>query len=104
MIAYLRLFITACSVALSLHVDTEWGDMWNILMRESGNETPSRHKQNKTSTAYGIGQFLNSTWKETGIAKTDDEYLQMKAMYIYIHKRYGTANKALKFHRRNGWY
>lgn len=39
------------------------------------------HAQNRSSTAYGIFQFLNSTWKGTGIAKTSDPRLQVEAAF-----------------------
>jgi hypothetical protein len=37
--------------------------------------------QNRRSSAYGVFQFLNSTWKGTGIAKTSDPSLQIEAAY-----------------------
>lgn len=37
--------------------------------------------QNRRSSAYGIFQFLNSTWKGTGIPKTSDPGLQIEAAY-----------------------
>lgn len=39
------------------------------------------HAQNRSSSAYGIFQFLNSTWKGTGIQKTSDPGLQIEAAY-----------------------
>lgn len=39
------------------------------------------HAQNRRSTAYGLYQFLNSTWKGTGIQKTSDPSLQIEAAY-----------------------
>lgn len=37
--------------------------------------------QNRRSTAFGIFQFLNSTWKGTGIQKTSDPGLQVEAAF-----------------------
>jgi hypothetical protein len=37
--------------------------------------------QNRSSTAYGVWQFLNATWKGTGIQKTSDPRLQIEAAY-----------------------
>lgn len=37
--------------------------------------------KNRYSTAYGIFQFLDSTWRSTGIAKTSDPALQIEAAY-----------------------
>lgn len=39
------------------------------------------HAQNRSSSAYGILQFLNATWEGTGIAKTSDPWLQIEAGY-----------------------
>ena len=46
------------------------------------------------STAYGIAQFLDSTWAGTGIAKTSDGYRQIDAGLIYIENRYGSPCSA----------
>jgi Transglycosylase SLT domain len=60
--------------------------------------------QNPTSTAYGIPQFLNSTWASTGIAKTSDGYRQIDAGLIYIENRYGSPCGAWSHSQANGWY
>ena len=39
------------------------------------------HAQNRRSSAYGVLQFLDSTWRSTGIAKTPDPWLQVEAGY-----------------------
>ena len=44
--------------------------------------------QNPTSTAYGIAQFLDSTWGPYG-PKTSNPGLQIKYGLEYIHDRYG---------------
>ena len=60
--------------------------------------------QNPTSTAYGIPQFLDSTWAGTGIRKTSDPYRQVDAGLIYIGKRYGSSCGAWQHHQRRNWY
>ncbi|WP_216870314.1 transglycosylase SLT domain-containing protein [Modestobacter excelsi] len=60
--------------------------------------------QNPSSTAYGIPQFLNSTWASTGIAKTSDPLRQIDAGLIYIKKRYGTPCGAWSFWQSHKWY
>ena len=47
----------------------------------------NRFSQNQHSTAYGIFQFLNATWKSTGIAKTSDEDLQIEAAFRLYKQR-----------------
>jgi SLT domain-containing protein len=72
-----------------------------LWQRESG-WNPSA--QNPTSTAYGIPQFLNSTWASTGIAKTSDPYRQIDAGLIYIKNRYGSPCAAWAFWQAHKWY
>jgi hypothetical protein len=60
--------------------------------------------QNPSSTAYGIPQFLNSTWAGTGIAKTSDGYRQIDAGLIYIQKRFGSPCGAWSHSQAKGWY
>lgn len=79
----------------------ELGAWYQLGMKESG---WNNNAQNKTSTAYGIGQFLNSTWGGYGIAKTSDPAQQVEAMARYIRARYGSPSKALAFHIAHNWY
>lgn len=72
-----------------------------IIRHESGFRP---HAQNPTSTAYGLFQFLNTTWRGTGIAKTSNPYWQTRAGIRYIKGRYGTPAGAVSFWKRNRWY
>lgn len=74
---------------------------YQLGMKESG---WNNNAQNPTSTAYGIGQFLNSTWGGYGIPKTSDPSQQVEAMARYIKARYGSPSKALSFHLSHNWY
>jgi hypothetical protein len=73
----------------------------NLWGKESG---WNPNAQNPSSTAYGIAQFLNSTWAGTGIAKTSDGYRQIDAGLIYIDSRYGTPCGAWAHSQATGWY
>lgn len=86
--------------------DTGAPSSWVTPMLElSGREsTWSPTDQNNTSTAYGLFQFLNGTWKDTGISKTSDPYKQSIAAIKYIKERYGDPVKALQFWDQNKWY
>ncbi len=53
---------------------------------------------NPRSTAFGLWQFLDSTWKYYGIDKTSDPLLQTIAAIRYIEDRYKTPKRALDFH------
>ena len=79
----------------------EWNAFYTIVQKESG---WNPNAQNRHSTAYGLGQFLNSSWKGTGIAKTSDPNLQLDAVVNYIRSRYGTPSRALQFHLSHNWY
>jgi hypothetical protein len=83
-----------------------WGpseiNAWYQLgMKESGWRNTA---QNPTSTAYGIGQFLDSTWGGYGVSKTSDPGKQILAMARYIKARYGSPSRALSFHIGHNWY
>jgi hypothetical protein len=75
--------------------DAEVTAMTRICWRES---RYNPHLQNPRSTAFGLYQFLDSTWKSYGIDKTTDPLLQTIAAVRYIKARYGTPRKALAFH------
>jgi|SRR5215469_11699591 len=66
------------------------GPEWNALVSLWNGESGwSNTAQNPTSTAYGIAQFLDSTWAGTGFGKTSDPRIQIEAGLVYIKARYG---------------
>lgn len=85
-----------------------WGigsDQWTPLSLLIGKESSwNPNAQNPTSTAYGLFQFLNSTWATVGASKTPDPRLQTIAGLKYIQQRYTNPRNALDFHNRNNWY
>ncbi|MCZ2805293.1 transglycosylase SLT domain-containing protein [Modestobacter sp. VKM Ac-2983] len=80
---------------------TEFSCLESLWGKESG---WNPNAQNPNSTAYGIPQFLDSTWKSTGIAKTADGYRQIDAGLIYITNRYGSPCAAWSHSKATGWY
>lgn len=83
-------------------------ELWN---RESGDPQAGSQRvtwnplaQNPNSTAFGIAQFLNGTWKGTGFQKTTDPVTQIRAGLTYIKSRHGNPRNALAFHNQNNWY
>ncbi|MGY1616171.1 transglycosylase SLT domain-containing protein [Geodermatophilus sp. SYSU D00691] len=80
---------------------SEFSCLEKLWGRESG---WNPNAQNPTSTAYGIPQFLDSTWASTGIAKTSDPYRQIDAGLIYINERYGSPCGAWAHSQSTGWY
>lgn len=72
--------------------------MLEISGRES---TWNPTDQNDHSSAYGLFQFLNGTWKGE---KTSDPEKQAEEAVDYIKQRYGNPVKALQFWDQNNWY
>lgn len=72
-----------------------------LLMRESGYNNVA---QNPTSTAFGMFQFLNSTWGGYGVAKTADPKLQAVAGGRYVRARYGDPIGASAHEVAYNWY
>jgi hypothetical protein len=81
--------------------DEQFECLDKLLTRESNWDSSA---QNPTSSAYGIFQFLNSTWAGTGIDKTDDPERQLEAGLIYINRRYGNSCGAWQQSLNSGWY
>ncbi|WP_417372721.1 peptidoglycan DD-metalloendopeptidase family protein [Glutamicibacter protophormiae] len=80
------------------------GRHWSALSKLISKESSwNPNAQNPSSTAYGLFQFLNSTWGSYG-AKTSDPAGQARAGLKYIQDRYGDPKKALAFHKKNNWY
>ncbi|WP_092203166.1 aggregation-promoting factor C-terminal-like domain-containing protein [Blastococcus tunisiensis] len=80
---------------------SEFSCLESLWGKESG---WNPNAQNPTSTAYGIAQFLDSTWAGTGIAKTSDGYRQIDAGLIYIQNRFGSPCGAWSHSQAKGWY
>jgi len=80
---------------------SEFSCLENLWGKESG---WNPNAQNPSSSAYGIPQFLDSTWKGTGIAKTSDGYRQIDAGLVYIDSRYGSPCGAWSHSKSTGWY
>lgn len=79
----------------------EWDALYRLEMKEAGFNNLA---QNPVSTAYGMGQFLDSTWAPYG-PKTSDASLQALYMMRYLGDHgYGDPITALAFHDANNWY
>jgi hypothetical protein len=72
-----------------------------LLMHESGYRNTA---QNPTSSAYGMFQFLDSTWGGYGVRKTSDPRQQAIAGGRYIKGRYGNPIGAQRFWAGHHWY
>jgi hypothetical protein len=79
----------------------QWSSLQNILNHESGFRNTA---QNPSSTAFGMFQFLDTTWSSVGGTKTSDPGLQSRYGLQYIKQRYGTPAKAWDFWQAHNWY
>lgn len=79
----------------------EWKYFDDLIQRESSWNSKA---QNPNSTAFGYGQFLNSTWGLVGCEKTTDPNIQIDCTIKYIKLVYGTPQKSIVFHNENNYY
>lgn len=79
----------------------QWNRLDELIRRES---SWNPRAQNPISTAYGLYQFLDSTWATVGGHKTSNPGLQAEFGNRYIRQRYGNPAAAVAFHDRNNWY
>ena len=94
------------AMAQQLAAQRGWtGEQWSALdwiVQHESSWNPTA--QNPTSTAYGLFQFLDSTWATVGASKTSDPSAQIQAGLAYIAQRYGNPLNAQAFWQANGWY
>lgn len=78
----------------------QWKYFNKIVVKESNWKHTA---QNPTSSAYGLCQFLSSTYRAYG-EKTDNPYKQLEMCFEYIKDRYDTPKQAWNHHLQNNWY
>jgi len=82
---------------------SQWDALYQLVQHESGFNP---NAQNPTSSAYGLFQFLNSTWGSVGASKTSDPWGQTTAGLRYIANAYGSPQAAWSawLSRSPHWY
>ena len=73
----------------------------NILMAESHMNPKAK---NPTSSAKGVGQLLDSTYRNIGLKHSADPLAQVIATIAYISRHFGSTCAAWRFHQKNNWY
>lgn len=91
-------FLTVVSKGLDLQ---QWQCL-DMLWESESHFNPKA--LNMSSKAFGIAQFLPSTWGNYNVKKTTQTGLQIKYGLNYIFARYHTACAAWQFHKKHGWY
>lgn len=81
--------------------ETQWKHFEDLINRESHWNDKA---QNPKSSAYGLGQLLDSTWDDVDCVKTDNGHEQIDCTITYVKNRYGTPAKAIMFHNKKNWY
>ena len=91
-------FLTEYSRGVSM---VQWKCL-NTLWTEESHFNPKA--LNMSSHAYGIAQFLPTTWANYNLKKAVGAVDQVKDGLRYIQSRYGSPCGALSFHNVHGWY
>jgi hypothetical protein len=76
---------------------------FNALMSK---ESAWADKKNPTSTASGVGQLLNGTYRNLGMKRSKSTVAQTIASLAYIGRKYGSSGPcgAWEHFKRNNFY
>jgi hypothetical protein len=93
--------VDAKKLARALLTKEEYSCLAKLLGKESAWKASA---QNPKSTASGIGQLLDSTYRNLGMKKSQESVPQLVATLAYIHRRHVTACNAWQFFKENSYY
>lgn len=82
----------------------DW-DLADWLIRRESSWNPNA--QNPNSTAFGLKQFLDSTWAGVGCSKSEainNPVYQLNCGHQYVLNRYNSWEGAVNFWRVHHWY
>jgi cell wall-associated NlpC family hydrolase len=100
-----RKIMNAAAAKFGWGTGKEWAALNTLEMHEAGYNNTIK---NPTSTAYGMGQFLDTTWATVGGHKTSDPTLQANYMMKYIKQKYNDPIHAWAQYYNHpggvGWY
>jgi hypothetical protein len=93
--------VDAKKLAKALLTKNEYSCLTKLLGKESAwNESA----KNPTSSAKGIGQLLDSTYRNLGMKHSQASVPQLVATLAYIHRRHVTACNAWQFFKEHNYY
>lgn len=94
--------VNAKEVAREL-LTTEQFKCFSALM---GKESAWQDKKNPTSTASGVGQLLDGTYRNLGMKRSKSTVAQTVAALAYIGRKYGSSGPcgAWEHFKRNNYY
>ena len=95
--------VDAKLVAKELLTPRQYKCFNQLLTKESHWNSKAK---NPTSSAIGVGQLLDSTYKNLGMKHSKTEVAQTVAALAYIGRKYGSAGPcgAWEFWQKNYWY
>ena len=93
--------VDAKKLAKELLTKTEYNCLAKLLGKESAWNASAK---NPTSSAKGIGQLIDATYRNLGMKHSQASVPQLVATLAYIHRRHKTPCNAWSFFKRENWY
>jgi len=93
--------VNAKKVARELLTKKQYGCLTKLLGKESAWKAEARNPQ---SSAQGIGQLLDATYRNLGMKHSEASVPQLVATLAYIHRRHQTPCNAWAHFRQHSWY
>ena len=93
--------VDAKQLAKKLLTKKEYSCLAKLLGKESAWKSSAK---NPTSSAKGIGQLLDVTYRNLGMKHTEASVAQLVATLAYIHRRHLTPCKAWEFFKQKNYY
>ena len=93
--------VDAKKLAKVLLTKQEYSCLAKLLGKESAWKASAK---NPTSSAKGIGQLLDATYRNLGMKHSEASVAQLVATLAYIHRRHVTACNAWQFFKAKNYY
>ena len=93
--------VDAKQLAKKLLTKKEYSCLAKLLGKESAWKPTAK---NPTSSAKGIGQLLDATYRNLGMKHTEASVPQLVATLAYIHRRHLTPCKAWSHFKEKNYY